>query len=191
MIHGNVSLMSSDTFHIEVTKIDGDKVQFHCHTGTAAGLNDCAFTRSFALMIILDGMPYASAGKGTPLQLELQRITGEETPPIWKESLHAEHVHKFISSAKLIKRIGIIADVEAWQHGRFELGNEAEYPLHQFIFHARVTDPKWLEGLNQGSSYGTTGFDAWWQDPKRQSDQELAAIERKASRWTPPNTPTT
>jgi hypothetical protein len=178
--------MSSDTFHIRVTKIDGTNVEFHCFTGTAGGLNDCALTRSFALMIILDGMPYASAGKGTPLQLELQQVSGAETPPVWEESFHAAHVAKYIAKAKIIERIGIIYDIPAWQHARFELNQEDECPLHQFIFHAQVTDPKWLEGLEEGSYYGTTAFDAWWNDPKRQSERELEAITRKASRWVGP-----
>jgi len=180
--------MSSDTFHIHVTNIDGDKAEFLCSTGTAAGLNDYACTRSFALMIIEDGMPYFSGsgeGKGTPLQLELRKISGEETPRIWDADFHKKHVHKFITSAKVVERIGIITDLRAWEHGRFELEDYENYPLHKFVVHVQVTDPKWLQGLEKGSSYGTTAFDAWWEDPTRQKDREPAAIEGKASKWKP------
>jgi len=180
--------MSSDTYTIHVTKIDGDKVEFHCFTGTAGGLNDYCVTRSFALMIIEDGMPYAEEAKGTPLQKEMRLVSGASTPPVWERDFHTAHVGKFIANCKLVKRMGIIKDVPAWQHGRFELENYDNYPLHQFIFHVQVTDPKWLKGLKQGSRYGTTAFDAWWDDRTRQSDKELRVIERAATVWTPPGT---
>jgi len=178
--------MSSDTFSIQVTNIDQDKVEFLCTTSTAGGYNDYAVTRSFALMIIEDGMPYVSDGKGTPLQSELRKITGQETPRIWDKDFNKAHVAKFITKATLVERIGIIKDEAAWRHGRFEEENEVDYPLHKFVLHVQVTDPKWLKGLKKGSRYGTTAFDAWWDDPTRQSDRELAAIERKASKWKPP-----
>ncbi len=178
--------MSSDTFYIEVMNIDQDKVEFLCSTGTAAGINDYAITRSFALMLIEDGMPYVSDGKGTPLQSELRKITGQDTPRIWDTDFNKAHVAKFITKATLVERIGIVKDEEAWKHGRFEEENEKDYPLHKFVLHAQVTDPKWLKGLNKGSRYGTTAFDAWWDDPTRQSQRELAAIERKSSKWKPP-----
>ncbi len=179
--------MSSDTFHIHVNSIKGDQAEFLCRTSTAGGLNDYACTRSFALMIIEDGMPYVSEGKkGTPLQQEMRAAAGCDTPRVWEESFHKEHVAKFITEAKLVERIGIIGNEEAWKHGRFELEQEDDYPLHQFVLRVRVTDPKWLEGLRAGSSYGTTAFDAWWDDPTRQSNKELAKIESKASYWVPP-----
>ena len=92
--------MSSDTYFIEVTNIEGDKVEFLCSTSTAGGLNDYAATRSFALMLIEDGMPYVSDGKGTPLQSELRKITGQETPRIWDTDFNKEHVDKFITKGK-------------------------------------------------------------------------------------------
>ncbi len=179
--------MSSDTFHIHVNSIEGDQVEFLCRTSTAGGLNDYAVTRSFALMIIDDGMPYVATGKkGTPLQEELRAIAGGKTPPIWEFGFHQEHVAKFVAESKLIERIGIIADEELWKIGRFEHEDEEGHPLHQFVLRVRVTDPKWLEGLKVGASYGTTAFDAWWADPTRQSKKELAIIERRASRWLSP-----
>jgi hypothetical protein len=180
------SAMSSDTFSVHVLNIDHDKVEFLCATSTAGGLNDYAVTRSFALMIIEDGMPYVSDGKGTPLQHELRKLAGVDTPPVWDASFHKEHVHKFIAKAKLVERMGIITDIPAWQHGRFELEDDDNYPLHKFIMHVQVTDPVWLKGLKNGAIYGTTAFDAWWEDPTRQSLTQLAAIERKASKWKPP-----
>jgi len=179
--------MSSDTFHIHVTNIDGNKAEFLCSTSTAGGLNDYALTRSFALMIIEDGMPYASDGNGTPLQLEMRKCAESSTPPVWEASFHKEHVGKFIVSTKLVERRGIIKNEAAWKHGRFELENDEDHPLHKFVLHVQVTDPKWLQGLEKGSSYGTTAFDAWWDDPTRQSRAELNAIERKASKWKPPS----
>jgi hypothetical protein len=137
-------------------------------------------------MIIEDGMPYSSGDKGTPLQKEMRRVSGQETPAVWDADFHKKYVKNFIVSCKLVKRIGIITDIPAWQHGRFELNDEDGYPLHQFIVQVQVTDPKWLEGLKEGSRYGTTAFDAWWEDPKRQSERQLAVIERAATRWTPP-----
>lgn len=179
--------MSSDTYHIHVQKIDGDRVEFLCVTGTAAGYNDYSITRSFVLMIIQDGMPYCwDDTKGTPLQLELRKLAGGQTPPVWEQSFHKEHVGKFIKKALLVERIGIITDTAAWSHGRFDLEDEENYPLHRFVLHAQVTDPKWLEGLKEGSRYGTTAFDAWWDDPKKQSRKSLAEIEENASRWYPP-----
>ncbi len=179
--------MSSDTFHIHVNSIDGDCAEFLCKTSTAGGLNDYACTRSFALMIIEDGMPYVSEGKkGTPLQQQLRTLAGRDVPPVWEASFHQEHVAKFIAEATLVERMGIIENERAWKHGRFELENDDDYPLHQFVVRVRVTDPKWLEGLPVGSSYGTTAFDAWWDDPTRQSRADLAKIERQASVWRPP-----
>ncbi len=178
--------MSSDTFTIDVLDIEEDQAAFLCTTGTAGGLNDCAFTRSFALTIIEDGMPYMSGGKGTALQLELHKLFGSDAFPMWEASFHQKHLDKFIKSAKLVERIGIIKNEAAWRHGRFELENETDYPLHRFRLVVQVTDKKWLEGLKVGSSYGTTAFDAWWEDPTRQSEAELLAIERKASKWKPP-----
>lgn len=178
--------MSSDTFYINVLYVEGDEVEFLCSTSTAGGINDYAMTRSFAIMLIEDGMPYASEGKGTPLQLELRKLAGTDTPPVWEEKFHKEHVAKFITKATLLGRIGIVKDEDAWKHGRFEEQNEDDFPLHKFILHVQVTDPKWLEGLEPGSRYGTTAFDAWWDDPTRQSERELAEIERKATTWKPP-----
>ncbi len=178
--------MSSDTYTIQVLEVKGTKAEFLCTTGTAGGLNDCSITRSFALMIIEDGMPYTSDGNGTPLQRELTRLAGRYPAPVWEADFHKAHVAKFIAKATLVKRIGIITDIPAWQHGRFELENEDDYPLHSFILHVEVTDPKWLEGIKQDYGYGTTAFDAWAMDPKRQSRKELAIIEREATKWVPP-----
>lgn len=179
--------MSSDTFHIHIGLIDETVVEFHCSTSTAGGLNDYAITRSFALTVILDGMPYVGDGKkGTPLQEELRALSGRDVPPVWEAEFHKAHVDKFIVETKLLKRFGIIEDEAAWQVGRFELGNYDDYPLHRFVLCAQVTDPKWLEGLKEGSSFGTTAFDAWWDDPKRQSEASLEKIKRQASRWQPP-----
>jgi hypothetical protein len=180
--------MSSDTFTIHVTNIERDKVEFLCFTSTAGGINDYAVTRSFALMIIEDGMPYPSGGKGTPLQLAMRKLAGSDTPRVWEQVFHKEHVAKFITKSTLVERIGIVKDEAAWKHGRFELENVKDYPLHKFVLHVQVTDPKWLEGLSKRARYGTTAFDAWWKDPTRQSARELAAIERKASIWQPPST---
>ena len=176
--------MSSDTFYIQVQAIKGDTVELMCRTSTAGGVNDYAVTRSFALMVLEDGMPYA---KTTPLQKRLVELGGS-TPPVWESSFHREHVGEFIASTELVERIGIVGDERTWRE-RFEHDDataERDYPLHRFVLRVRVTDPKWLTGLKVGQGWGTTAFDAWWDDPTRPSKASLAAGERKASRWSPP-----
>ena len=177
--------MSSDTFYIQVQAIKGDTIELMCRTSTAGGVNDYAVTRSFALMVLEDGMPYA---KTTPLQKRLVELGGGSMPPVWEASFHREHVGEFIASTELVERIGIVGDASAWRD-RFELDDataERDYPLHRFVLRVRVTDPKWLKGLKVGQGWGTTAFDAWWDDPTRPSKAQLAAVERKASRWSPP-----
>jgi len=177
--------MSSDTVYIQVQAIKGDTIELMCRTSTAGGVNDYAVTRSFALMVIEDGMPYA---KTTPLQKRMVELGGGSTPPVWEASFHREHVGEFIASTELVERIGIVGDENAWR-ARFDHDDETaerDYPLHRFVLRVRVTDPKWLKGLKVGQGWGTTAFDAWWDDPTRPSKAQLAAVERKASRWSRP-----
>lgn len=177
--------MSSDTFHIQIRKIEGDIVELLCTTSTAGGYSDYAVTRSFVLMALEDGMPYQ---KTTPLQKRLVELGGGSMPPVWEAAFHREHVGEFIASTELVERSGIIGDENAWRE-RFDLDDataERDYPLHRFVLRARVTDPKWLTGLKVGDRWGTTAFDAWWDDPTRPSRTQLAAVERKASRWRRP-----
>jgi hypothetical protein len=177
--------MSSDTFTIEIRAIDGDTVELLCTTGTAGGYNDLAVTRSFVLMALEDGMPHT---RTTPLQQRLVELGGGDIPPLWEAEFHREHVGEFIASTELVERIGIITDQRAWADGRFssedEVG-ERDYPLHRFVVRARMADPRWLVGVKVGSRYGTTAFDAWWDDPTRPSRARLAAVERQATRWRP------
>ncbi|MDC0670136.1 hypothetical protein [Nannocystis radixulma] len=181
--------MSSDTFYIEIRSIDGDTVEMLCTTSTAGGVNDYALTRSFALMALEDGMPYPGDNP-TPLQKAMREVGGP-TPPVWEQNFHREHVGKFIASTELVERIGIVVDERAWQDGRFNGGDDREaeknFPSHKFVLRARVTDPKYLEGLTVGSVHGTTAFDSWWDDPVRQSSAEMDAIEARASYWFPPS----
>ncbi len=167
--------MSSDTFKVHVRAIEGDTIELRCTTGTAGGLNDFAVSRSFVLMAIEDGMPY---DKSKPLQQALAAAVGGQ-PPLWEQSFHEQHVGKFIASTELIERSNIIDDERAWWDG-YESDSS---PRHEFVVRARMTDPRWLEGLKEGDSYGTTAFDAWWHDPQRPSDAEIAAVTAKASRW--------
>ncbi|MBZ5707787.1 hypothetical protein [Nannocystis pusilla] len=181
--------MSSDTFYIEIRSIEGDTVEMLCTTSTAGGVNDYALTRSFALMALEDGMPYAGDNP-TPLQKAMREVGGP-TPPVWEQGFHREHVGKFIASTELVERIGIVVDERAWRDGRFNGGDDREaekdFPSHKFVLRARVTDPKYLEGLTVGSVHGTTAFDSWWDDPVRQSRAETDAITARASRWFPPS----
>lgn len=177
--------MSSDTFSIQVQAIKGDTIELMCRTSTAGGVNDYAVTRSFALMVLEDGMPYA---KTTPLQKRLVELGGGSMPPVWEASFHRAHVGEFVASTELVERIGIVGNESAWRE-RFELDDaiaERDYPLHRFVLRVRMTDKKWLTGLKVGQRWGTTAFDAWWDDPTRPSKAQLAAVERKASRWSPP-----
>ncbi|MCY1067454.1 hypothetical protein OV090_22090 [Nannocystis sp. RBIL2] len=179
--------MSSDTFYIEARRVSDDTVELHCTTSTAGGANDYALTRSFAVMALSDGMPYPGANP-TPLQKAMQEVGGP-TPPVWQESFHREHVDKFIAATELVERIGVITDERAWRTGRFSIHDEdaaeAQYPAHRFVLRVRVTNPRYLEGLSFGSSFGTTGYDSWWDDPTRPSLAEMAAIEARASLWYP------
>ena len=182
--------MSSDTFRIEIRAIEGDSVELLCTTSTAGGLNDFACSRSFALMAIEDNRPYA---KTSPLQ-QAMAATAEGNPPVWEESYHREHVAKFIASTELVERIGIIDDEGAWARGREANENddavpERDYPLHQFVLRVRMTDPRFLEGVSVGDRYGTTAFDAWWDDPTRPSRAVIDEVSARASRWTGPGSP--
>ncbi|MFV8756550.1 hypothetical protein ACNOYE_38890 [Nannocystaceae bacterium ST9] len=171
--------MSSDTYGIEIRSLDGATVELRCTTGTAVGPSDLSFTRSFALMAIADGMPYT---RTLPLQRALAASAGEgrDWPEIWKEAFHREHVGEFVAAVELVERSNIIDDEAAWQ-ARYESGDA---PQHEFVLRVRMTDPRWLEGVEVGVRYGTTGFDAWWQDdPHSPSATEVAAVTAKASHW--------
>lgn len=174
--------MSSDTFYITLLSIAGDTAELLCATSTAGGYNDYAITRSFALMALEDGMAY---GAKTPLQQGIAAGGGE----IWEAKFHQENVAKFIARTELVERIGIILDEPAWMDGRFDeepgADVERDFPLHKFILRVTVTDPKYLEGLTVGERWGTTAFDAWWDDPLRPSKKELAAVDKAATYWTP------
>lgn len=181
--------MSSDTFYIRVQSIEGTSVVLRCTTSTAGGLNDYACTRSFALMAIADCMPSLYSANLTPLVARLKELGGGGYPPVWETSFHQEHIGEFIKSTELLAREGIITDEAAWSRGRFDESDpdaERKYPLHAFLLRVEMADPRWLEGLAVGDSGGTTAFDAWWDDPTRPSRAQLAAVERKATRWRPP-----
>jgi hypothetical protein len=174
--------MSSDTFTITLLSIAGDTAELLCETSTAGGINDYATTRSFALMALEDGMGY---GAKTPLQQGIAAGGGQ----VWEEKFHRENVAKFIAKTELLTRLGIVRDEAAWKNGRFNekpgVDVEREFPLHKFILRVKVTDPKFLEGLTEGERWGTTAFDAWWNDPLRPSKQEMAAVDKAATYWTP------
>ncbi|MEZ4448527.1 MAG: hypothetical protein R3B09_03530 [Nannocystaceae bacterium] len=180
--------MSSDTFYVRVQKIQGATVEILCETSTAGGLNDYAVTRSFALMAIEDCMPSTWSGKKTTLQARLHEIGHGSMPPVWEADFHRKYVGEFIAKTELVSRTGIIHDTAAWQAGHFDENNRnanRDFPLHSFVLRVTMTDPKWLDGISVGSSGGTTAFDAWWDDPKRPSQKQLAEVERKAPRWRP------
>ncbi|MBL9107235.1 MAG: hypothetical protein JNL82_40470 [Myxococcales bacterium] len=171
--------MSSDTFSVEVLSISGDTAELLCTTSTAGGINDYAATRSFALMAIADGMGY---GANTPLQQGIAAAGGR----VWEQKFHEENVGRFIAETRLLERIGVVRDEGAWQRGRWadrEQPDEDNFPLHRFKLRVRVTDPKYLEGLKKRSRWGTTAYDAWWNDPTRQSRSALDRV--KTSYWTP------
>jgi hypothetical protein len=174
--------MSSDTFFITLLSIAGDTAELLCTTSTAGGVNDYAVTRSFALMALEDGMRH---GANTPLQQGIAAAGGQ----IWEEKFHRENVANFIAKTEILKRIGIIRDERAWQQGRFDeqpgTNVERDFPLHKFVLRVKVTDPKYLEGLTEGEGWGTTAFDAWWNDPLRPTKQAMAAVDKAATYWTP------
>jgi hypothetical protein len=168
--------MSSDTFRIQILSVDGDTVELRATTGTAAGLSDIATTRSFALMAIEDGM---AGDKTKPLQVAMAATVEQGNPPVWETDWHRAHIDKFIASTELRERSNIITNDEAWW---------AEYeaetaPRHQFVIRVKLADPRWADGIEVGSSYGTTAFDAFWPDPDSPSDQAIATITATASRW--------
>jgi len=189
--------MSSDVFDIEIRSVDGDTVELLCTTGTAGGLNDYALTRSFVLSVLEDALRGSKSKKPPPF-LQALRAVGGATPPVWEEAFHKENVGKFIASTELLERIGIIEDEDAWNEGRHRhaealradrkfKGNidaalDKEYPRHQFVLRARVTDPRWLEGLRVGQQFGTTSFDAWWDDPLRPKPKKTAAKKTAAKK---------
>ncbi len=167
--------MSSDLFDVEIRSLEGDTVELFCTTGTAGGLNDYALTRSFVLCVLDDALRESRSRKKKPLH-EALRAIGGETPPLWEEKFHEEHVGKFVASTELVERIGIIKDEGAWNRGRQKLAEalradkrvkgdiraalDEKYPPHRFVLRAQVTDPRWLEGLQVGQKLGTTAFDA-------------------------------
>ncbi len=176
--------MSSDTFYIEISAINGDTVELVCRTGSAGGLSDYADTRSFVLSALCDGLPYGG-------KLPLQRALAALGPvKIWEEAFHREHVGKFITSVELVSRHGIIDNERAWYEGRRPLDDdegERDYPYHRFVLRAKVTDPQWLKGQKIGKRFGTTAFDAWFKDPQSPTPAQRKAVAAAASHWQPPS----
>lgn len=168
--------MSSDTFHVQIRSIAGDTVELRCLTSTAGGLNDFATTRSFALIAIDDGMPY---DKSKPLQQAMVAAAGGGQPPTWEEAYHRDHVAEFIASTELLERSNIIDDKEAWW-AAYETDSA---PRHEFVLRVRMTDPRFLDGLEVGDGYGTTAYDAWCDDPERPSRVQVAEVTARASHW--------
>lgn len=168
--------MSSDTFHVHVRAITGAAIELRCRTSTAGGLNDFATTRSFALIALEDGLPY---DKSKPLQQAMAAAVGGGQAPTWEESFHREHVAKFIASTELIERSNIIDDNQAW----WAAYETESAPRHEFVLRVNMTDPRFLEGLEVGDSWGTTAFDAWYPDPTGPSRQQVAEVTARASHW--------
>ncbi len=167
--------MSSDTFHVHVRAIEGDTIELRCLTGTAGGLNDFAMTRSFALIAMQSGMP-----RGAALERALAKLADASGhAPVWDESFHREHVAKFIVSIELLERSNIIDDIDAW-NARYASG---EGPRHEFVVRVRMTDPRFIDGLEVGDDWGTTAFDAWYPDPQGVSRERVAEVTARASHW--------
>lgn len=105
----------SDTFRIEVRAIEGTMVELLCTTLAAGGVNDLAITRSFALIALLDALPWRGR---LPLQVAVAALS--ETGKLSDVDFHRQHVATFIASTELIERIGIIEeeDEDAWWLGR-------------------------------------------------------------------------
>lgn len=170
--------MSSDTFHISITQVDGAEVTLSCVTSTAGGHSDLAMSRSFVLMCLFDAMPESS-----PL---MQALSGlDYVAHITDEAFYREHLDRFIAGSWLMQRENVLYD----EHRRWALLNELnaladsgtapagfdvleelekQFPRHRFVIRARMADPRWLEGLGH-SSFGTTAYDVWYTDPAMNS----------------------
>lgn len=175
--------MSSDTFEVEIRSIDGASVELSCTTTTAGGANDCAVTRSFALIALQSA---ANEIGGTPLTAALAALARNGIPPLWNESFHRDHVGSFVERTELLSRRGFIENAQAWFEARgtraeelegegasgreLEAALDREFPRHSFALRVHVTDPSWLSGLSAGQRFATTGFDAWWDDPVRPTE---------------------
>ncbi len=163
--------MSSDTYHLRILRIEGAEIDLECITTTAGGVNDYAFTRSFVLMAL---------GEDGPEGTLRSALSGK---PFYQEAWMRDHVGEYIVSTKSLGRFHYVSDEETWGKGRNALGQtlreqgmgemlvreklDEQFPRHRTHLRATVTDPKWLEGLEVGMMFGTTAYDAWWNDPVR------------------------
>lgn len=185
--------MSSDTYRISATRTGPTTLSLTCETTTVIGPNDMATSRSFVLLALHLALPPSA-----PLSAALEAI-GFGAGMV-DEGFHREHVGAFIAWTRLVRRENIVKDVAA----RYQLlgdlnAREAsgdappdfdvleelwkQYPPHRFVLEARVTEPRWLEGLP--SWFATTAYDVWESDPMVAGGPDLVR-----SPWTSVKTPT-
>lgn len=196
--------MSSDTFHIEIVAIDIEaaRIDLHCTTELSGGVNDLAFTRSFALMALDNALdrpwkrkPCVRKPEKHPLRVALTAL--DWTNQCTEEDFYKAHVGEFVSDVTLTYR-NVIADEEAWSaqrellRERFGLDEVDDTPLdrmlpkHSFGLRVQMTHAKWLKELKAGYAYGTAAYDAWWEDPKAAASRALLRKKKppiESSAW--------
>ncbi|WP_224372642.1 hypothetical protein [Hyalangium versicolor] len=202
--------MSTDTFYVKVGKIKNRSVTLHCLTGFAGGMKDHAWSRSFALMLLVDAKgrvgdaPYWA--KGLPRELAKKRLAlakkvddapfslDDDLPGLgYEEAWHAENTPRFVSRSRLLKRYNNVKDGLLWK-ARRELSplekkgsgaflEGAWKRMHRFDLLVEVTDAKYLDHLVEGHFFGTTAFDAWIEKelPPPKKEKAAPAKAKKAA----------
>lgn len=159
--------MSSDTYTVRAHAIDGPRINLHVLTGTAAGVLDYAYTRSFVLMALEEAISELDRHE-SPLK---EALANTAFPG---EAWFPENVGKFLESSRLVGRHN--ADSEDELEARWAEIQESARPMkerdalawescHWFEVEAVATDSKWLAHLRPGDTFGTTAYDAWYRDP--------------------------
>lgn len=189
--------MSSDTSVVTVLRVEGSELDLRIRTETAGGLNDYSLTRSFALLLVHDAWLRARDVYGYGFKSGQSRPIDQEAkswPSGWygSEDFFKENVGRYVEETEVLGRLNFLneSDPKIFEHlDQTRAAAKGLDPtlqedklcevFHVVFLRVRMTDPKWLEGLEPGLVFGSTAYDVWWNDPKR---PDAPDVERLVSR---------
>ncbi|MBS1120379.1 MAG: hypothetical protein H6Q90_2607 [Deltaproteobacteria bacterium] len=163
--------MSSDCFDVRVQSVDGATVVFDVLTSTAGSVNDLATSRSFALLLLED----AHRRGASPGSSSLHETLEADAPEDWyiNSAWMKANVGRFVQESVLVERRNNLPEAELMkreleieeQFGGLSLVDEDQWqPLrwercHNYTLRVTAADPKWVQHIRPGQTFGTTAFD--------------------------------